>query len=293
MPATFAHYLFGQRVLEKYPAELRDCAEGCKELFDTGLQGPDLLFFFKPLKKTDISDVGYALHDESGRLFFDNAVRAVNCADGGERARRLAYALGFICHYSLDVACHGYIEKKIAASGCSHYAIEKEFDKYFARKCGLDPFKADISCGICRDKRAADSIAPFFNGLKEGFAPISRGDIAAAQGGFVFYNRAMQGRSAPMRAAVNAVFAVARLKKKLGDMLYSRTDNPACEDSNLRLEKLAAKAESACLERTKEFIEAAEGRGELSALFDPTFGPADGWQDIPVLTTEEELRYEV
>ena len=34
-----------------------------------------------------------------------------------------------LCHFSLDVMCHGYIDEKIQAGGVSHAEIEIEFDR--------------------------------------------------------------------------------------------------------------------------------------------------------------------
>ena len=36
----------------------------------------------------------------------------------------LSYVYGFICHFTLDETCHGYIDEKIAVSGISHTEIE-------------------------------------------------------------------------------------------------------------------------------------------------------------------------
>ena len=39
-------------------------------------------------------------------------------------ARYLSYACGLVCHFALDVTCHGYIDEKIEASGATHTEIE-------------------------------------------------------------------------------------------------------------------------------------------------------------------------
>lgn len=51
----------------------------------------------------------------------------------------LSYLLGVVCHFTLDAACHGYVEKKIQKSGASHIQIEMEFDRYLMCAC-LDRF---------------------------------------------------------------------------------------------------------------------------------------------------------
>lgn len=48
MPSTYAHYRLGQEVLKNLPAKEKRLIEQHKELFDIGLHGPDILFYYKP-----------------------------------------------------------------------------------------------------------------------------------------------------------------------------------------------------------------------------------------------------
>ena len=47
MPSTYAHRRFGVNVLEHLPDELRAQLEQNRELYDIGLHGPDLLFYYR------------------------------------------------------------------------------------------------------------------------------------------------------------------------------------------------------------------------------------------------------
>ena len=46
MPSTYAHRRFGADVLERLPAELQEKIAPYRELYDIGLHGPDLLFYY-------------------------------------------------------------------------------------------------------------------------------------------------------------------------------------------------------------------------------------------------------
>ena len=46
MPSTYAHRRFGANVLDHLPAPLREKLEAHRELYDIGLHGPDLLFYY-------------------------------------------------------------------------------------------------------------------------------------------------------------------------------------------------------------------------------------------------------
>ena len=50
MPSTYAHRRFGANVLDHLPAPLREKLEAHRELYDIGLHGPDLLFYYHAAK---------------------------------------------------------------------------------------------------------------------------------------------------------------------------------------------------------------------------------------------------
>ena len=93
MPSTYAHRRFGTNVLEHLPDELRAQLEQNRELYDIGLHGPDLLFYYHAAKSNPVGALGNAMHEEPGRVFFDRARRVVHCE--ADRDAALAYALGF------------------------------------------------------------------------------------------------------------------------------------------------------------------------------------------------------
>lgn len=104
MPSTYAHRRFGADVLERLPAELQEKIAPYRELYDIGLHGPDLLFYYHAAKSTPVSALGNAMHEQPGAVFFERARGVVNKAKNRDAA--LAYALGFLCHFALDSTCH-------------------------------------------------------------------------------------------------------------------------------------------------------------------------------------------
>lgn len=291
MPAAYAHFRLARQIILQLPERLKELTSSYPDLFFAGAQGPDLLFFYKPLKFNGVNKVGYDLHEESGKLFFGNALKIIT--QNRKRADFKAYALGLLCHYALDKACHGYIENKIAVSNVSHSAIEKEFDKYLMRIDGIEPFGYDLSCGIKKDAADAAAITPFFNDMRDYFKIISVEEVLDALGGFITYNKLMLGRTRMGRAAIFAALKLAGKYEDMRDMFYSRKDIAACEDSNMRLLKLFERAKGDFYALADEFFARAEDGAPPGDSFAPTFGPCDGWQDIPVLSTEEEREYEI
>ncbi|MEI3290100.1 MAG: GrpB family protein [Faecalibacillus faecis] len=127
-PSTYAHYRFGQEVLKELPNDIKKIIIENKELCDIGLHGPDLLFYYLPLKTNEINSIGYNMHEKTGKEVFDTFRKMMTSKK--QINHYLAYYYGFICHFALDATCHGYIEKRIHESGVSHGEIEVEFDRF-------------------------------------------------------------------------------------------------------------------------------------------------------------------
>ena len=104
MPTTYAHYKFGKEVMSALPRPLQNAIENNRELFDIGLHGPDILFYYRAAVKNRVSGQGYELHEKMADEFFEHAVQVIGEEDNPAAAR--AYIYGFICHFALDSECH-------------------------------------------------------------------------------------------------------------------------------------------------------------------------------------------
>lgn len=69
MPSTYAHYRMGQEVAKQLSGSVREIIMDNKELYDIGLHGPDILFYYHPLKEDPVNSIGYELHEHSGKYF--------------------------------------------------------------------------------------------------------------------------------------------------------------------------------------------------------------------------------
>lgn len=124
MPAHYAHYRFGKQVLSSLKPEERQCVQRFRRMYDMGLNGPDIFFYFNPFLKTTVGSLGTTFHSQSGQEFFATA-----CAAATSEAAR-AYLYGLLAHYCLDSACHPYIRKLEDIGEASHVPLESEFERY-------------------------------------------------------------------------------------------------------------------------------------------------------------------
>lgn len=134
MPTTYAHYRFGAEMLQTMPADVRRTAKRHRQLYDVGLQGPDLFFFYRPVFPGKIRRLGRKFHMQTGKEFFTRVCRSLRLEpnEGG-----VAYLYGVLCHYSLDAHCHPLVAQATQEDSASHMEIERAFDRFLMERDGI------------------------------------------------------------------------------------------------------------------------------------------------------------
>ena len=143
MPTTYAHYKLGREVRKKVSTQVSAIIEEYPGLFQIGLHGPDTLFYYKALSKNKVNSIGYHLHELSGKDFFEKA--AVVIKEAKYEKAHLSYALGFLCHFALDVTCHGWVNSQVKAKIADHLEIEAELDRELLIRDGKNPETAILT----------------------------------------------------------------------------------------------------------------------------------------------------
>ena len=82
-----------------------------RELFDIGLHGPDILFYYRALIPNPVSGQGYGMHKQMADLFFEKAKKVI--ADADDKNHEQGLYLWFYLSFALDSECHPYVEKMI------------------------------------------------------------------------------------------------------------------------------------------------------------------------------------
>ena len=160
MPATYAHGIFGENVLNTLDERTRGLIQKYRNLYDIGCSGPDILFFYRPLKSNPIRQLGNAMHNVPARDFFMKARTLIRTSSDPEAA--LVYVLGFINHFVLDSECHPMVGKAVLETGVTHSEIESELDALLMREDGLDPIRTRACDRIVFTAKDCEIIAPFF-----------------------------------------------------------------------------------------------------------------------------------
>lgn len=157
MPASFTHQQFGNQVLTKIDdPKISTMIKNNLDYYNLGLQGPDILFFYRPLKSNYVNALGNRMHQEIATEFFSNAKKLIN------NEAMMAYIFGFINHFILDSECHHYVDQTMTNKNISHYAIERDLDCRLMQINQVS-FNSYPAKSIKINKKMATTIAPFFN----------------------------------------------------------------------------------------------------------------------------------
>lgn len=261
MPAAYTHALYGQWVLEALDASLQDLIQRHRNEYNIGLHGPDILFFFKPLKKNPIKEKGYGIHNESARPFFEQARHGIENSSDSEAA--LAYILGFINHFVLDSECHGLINQTVKSLPISHSELESELDALLMREKGLNHTSTKVTTHLAVTQEADAVIAPFFEVTPQQIDESLRSMI-----------RFLDLFVAPGKLKRNFIFTVMKLigqYEGMHGLIFNIEPNPKCAEVCTVLRGKMDKAVLVSVALIQEYMTQLKQTTGLSDRFDRNF----------------------
>ena len=258
MPAAYAHYRFGQLVFSRLPEEKQKLIQAHRTLYDLGLQGPDLLFHYRPLRHDPQKGTGSRLHEAPAEAFFRPAGEQLCCSRDGDAL--LAYLWGFLCHFALDFHCHPYIDAAEAAGGPGHLAIEADFDRTLLEEAGLPIDAAGTAGHIKLSQKNARLIHVLFPG-------VSARQLHMAAVTMSLNQRLLSSQRPLVRGLVAAALKLFGRYEKLGPMMLHPQPDPRCEESSRQLAVCFAQAQDTALRLIEAFQASAQGLQNYDPLY--------------------------
>lgn len=261
MPTTYAHYTFGTTVFENLNDDLKKLISNHKDLFNIGLHGPDILFYYKALGTNAVNKKGNEIHSEKAAVFFEKSRYIIqNCSCKDEAC---AYIMGFICHFMLDSECHPFIRQR-EDLGFSHGEIEAEFDRELMIKNKLNPVSYKPTGHIVPSRRYADCISMFYE-------DISDLDILKALKSMKFYLNFMVAPGYFKRALIFTGLKATGNYEKMSNLIMSYEPNPDCAEISGKLMDLFMKAVAPTVDLIHEYYKGVENNEPLNSRFDENF----------------------
>lgn len=262
MPSAYTHDRFGKEVLERLPGKEKALIRAKSNLFHIGLQGPDLFFYYRPLRKNPVSGMGHVIHRQPGKTFMKRL--AETAAAGNFREEDLSFIYGNICHFILDRECHGNVFRWEEISGISHAEIEGEMDRALMLRYGEDPLRTMPAAHIHPDRKAAAVLHAFYPELTEK-------KLFSVIRSFRGFNEFL---TMPERWKRKIVFALMKrigVYESLHGHFINEEENPACAPNREALLSLYDRAVPKAADLIVRFRDMAEGREEWSPLYDMNY----------------------
>lgn len=282
MPTTYAHWRFGDRCIQTLPKRLQKIIERNRTIFDFGVHGPDIYFYYHCLKKNEVNRFGSGLHDTPfGETLEKIRPRFLLCDD---REAAFVYLLGFTCHFTLDSYCHGYIERKEEVSHISHGKLESQFDRYLLKKDGYDPVKKSVTFSLKPDRHMAHVISQIFPEWDDKTTYRTICDMR-------MYLNILKDNSDLKRWGLSKVMDFAKVSS-YKDLFLTKEALPEAYDAMLRLDKLSENALGHYHILAKSLYDFLREGKKLDPYFKHHFCPKPDYKKIPVLAVWEEYRYQ-
>lgn len=145
MPNIITHKIFAEEVFKQCAKkDIKDIIEKHVQLFYIGSNGPDFLFFYhaKPweaLKDHSLNVIGSKLHKQGINAFYESAIESIQKEkDPFQKEAQLAYIMGHLCHWALDMKTHPYIFHRTGdckgESASLHHRFESMMDTMMLKK---------------------------------------------------------------------------------------------------------------------------------------------------------------
>lgn len=286
MPTTYAHWRFGDRCLKTLPEKLQSLVNNHRDIFNFGVHGPDIFFYYNCLKHNEINKFGTRMHD----IPFKDTLNKIQMRfeDIDDKDSALSYMLGFVCHFTLDSYCHGYIDRKAEVSKetdapTTHGIIESQYDKYLLIKDGYNPFKKKVTDTLKPSKHIGHIIGQIFPELGEDICYHSIKDQK-------MYLDILKDSNKAKRKLLEKTMDIAHAAS-FKDLLLTEKSFPEIEDSMMRLDKLFEKAIEHYKELALDVVDLLENNKPLGPYFNNHFCPKEDYKEIPILNVEEEKTY--
>ena len=283
MPTTYAHWRFGDKCIRMLPDDLQNIILNNRAIFDYGVHGPDIFFYYNCLKHNEVNRYGSAMHD----IPYKDTLAQIkeNFKKTENKDMALSYLLGFTCHFTLDSYCHGFIEKVDETTPYSHGKIESQFDRYLLIKDGFNPVTKSVTDMFHPDKKMAKVISGLFNKFDEDIIYKTLKDQK-------FYLNLLKDNSDIKRFFLTTAMDIAKVPS-FKDLLITKENVEELKPINIRLNKYFDMALKHYPVLADSLIGYLSDKNELNTYFKHNFSFKKDYRNLEILPLDEELKYKV
>ena len=160
MPANYAFHRFGAEALRRLPEKQQRPIQRFRRLYNGGLHGADLFFYFRPMMVTPVGELYHTYHSMTGQEFFSQACELLkqNPSEGGT-----ACLYGLLANYCLNTQLTLLFREAMAQHHVSRTELEVELDRYLLCQDGKMPaHQQDLSPSLKMTRGECVTMSLFF-----------------------------------------------------------------------------------------------------------------------------------
>lgn len=261
MPSYYTHYRFGSQVIPTLSPESQSRIHRFRQLYDVGLQGPDIFLYHNIFWKNSTVSLSGQYHRTNGTEFFGRVCQWLRSqpGEGG-----LAYLYGLLGHYCLDSTCHGFIRQQSADGTIGHSELETEFDRFLLFQDDHRPVHSyDFRPHLRLTPGECATIAGFYPPATAGAV---RHSVRSMAGSIRFLTPNTGFHRGVMQACMKLTGG------KFTPHIMHRSPNKNCAHLNQPLLEFYGKALEKYPRMLENLLQHLYGEEPLSPEFDPDFG---------------------
>ena len=160
MPANYALHRFGADALRLLPSQMKNPIQRFRRLYNGGVHGQDLFFYFKPMQDTPIAALRETYDAMTGKEFFEKAAGYLkqNPSEGGT-----VCLYGLLAQYCLKSELAPLFAAETKSGKVSRIELEVELDRYLLGLDGKTPAHTqDISSHFKMTRGECLTLSGFF-----------------------------------------------------------------------------------------------------------------------------------
>ena len=175
-----------------------------------------------------------------------------------------AYIYGFLCHYSLDVSCHGCVNAFDATGIAGHLEIEAEMDREMLVRDGKDPLSTILTNHLVSSRENADVIKDFFPGT-------TTEEIEKTIKDMIFYLNFLVAPGKIKRWIFHTGLKMVGQHEKFGGLMINLEKNHDCDETVERLLDLYEDAKELAVELIQDYPLYLKEEKELNEVYKYSF----------------------
>ncbi len=180
MPANYALHRFGAAALRTLPEKQQRPIQRFRRLYNGGLHGVDLFFYYRPMLQTAVGDLYHTYGGMTGQEFFAQACDLLkqNPSEGGT-----ACLYGLLGSYCLHTQLSPLFREAMAQGNVSRTELEVELDRHLLCLDGKTPAHTeDISPSLKLTRGECVTVSQFF-------PPATAANVYSSYSSMMFWTR--------------------------------------------------------------------------------------------------------